>query len=98
VAFALTAWCAFRLDARILISATVCATLLVVDAWFDVTTSHGNGQVTEAVAFAVFLEIPAAIFSLSLARMVARRVFERAGIEPPHGFGRRRRSARPGPR
>lgn len=93
-AFTLTAWFAFRLDARILFSSTVCATLLIVDAWFDVTTSHGRGQVIQALAFAVFLEIPAAVFSLYLARMVARRVFERAGLEPPHGFGRRRRPPR----
>jgi hypothetical protein len=38
LAIYLTAHRAFRLDARVVYPATVVATLLVADAWFDITT------------------------------------------------------------
>jgi len=43
LAIYLTAHMAFRLDARVIFPATVVATLLAADAWFDVTTS-ATGQ------------------------------------------------------
>jgi len=53
-----TAYMAFKVDARIQLTATAAATLLIVDAWFDVTTSHGHAAVAEALVLAVFAEIP----------------------------------------
>lgn len=76
-----TAYMAFRVDPRVQIPATVTATLLIVDAWFDITTSSGRGQVLEALVLAAFIELPAAIFSLYLARSVNRRVIELAHLE-----------------
>ena len=59
-AIARTAYMAFRVDQRVQFPATATATLLIVDAWFDVTTSGGRGQFFEALLLAVCIEIPAA--------------------------------------
>jgi hypothetical protein len=80
LAFAIvrTAYMAFRVDERVQLSATATATLLIVDAWFDVTTSSSRPQFFLALALAAFVEIPAAVFSLYLAHHVNRRVWEMA--------------------
>ena len=50
-AIVLTAYFAFRIDARVQLPATATATLLVVDAWFDVMTAGATaGRPSEAVA------------------------------------------------
>jgi hypothetical protein len=73
-----TAYMAFRVDPRIQISATVTATMLFLDAWFDIMTSGSRSQVLQAVVLAALVEIPAALFTMSLARRVSRTVIERA--------------------
>ena len=50
--------------------ATATATLLVVDAWFDVMTAGGRKADRHGVLMAVCVELPAAVFSLWLARRV----------------------------
>ena len=75
-----TAYMAFRVDQRVQFPATATATLLFVDAWFDVTTSSGRGQMLEALVLAACIELPAALFSLYLARQVNRRVLELADL------------------
>jgi hypothetical protein len=75
-----TAYMAFRVDPRVQLPATATATLLFVDAWFDITTSGNRSQFLEAVILAALVEIPAAIFTLYLARSVNRRVIEAAGL------------------
>ena len=40
--------------------AAVTGTMLVCDAWFDIVTSHGGGEMWEAVAEAVLAELPLA--------------------------------------
>ncbi len=75
-----TAYLAFRLDPRVQFPATATAVLLLVDAWFDVTTSSGRSQFLEAALLAVLVEIPAAVFSLYLAYQVNRRVLELAHL------------------
>ncbi len=84
-AIARTAYMAFRVDPRVQFPATATAVLLFVDAWFDITTSANRSQFFEAVVLALLVEIPAAIFSLYLARSVHRRVLDLAhvGIPPP---------------
>ena len=76
-----TAYMAFRIDPRVQFPATATATLLLVDAWFDVTTSSGSGATIEAILLAVFLEIPAAVFSLYLARRVSLQVLKLAHFD-----------------
>jgi len=56
-----TAWAAWKRRAVIILFATVTATLLCADAWFDVTTAR-SGDVWVSVAQAVFVEIPFAAF------------------------------------
>jgi hypothetical protein len=85
LAIYLTAHMAFRLDARVLVPATVVATLLVVDAWFDITTSATAQAATGALILALAVELPAAAFSLYVAYRVGRRVRELAHLEHPTG-------------
>ncbi len=87
VALLRTAYLAFRVDPRIQVPATMTATLLLVDAWFDVLTSATRAEIVQALLLAALVEIPVALFTLDLARRVERRVFERAGfaeIRPAH--------------
>jgi len=86
LAIGLTAYLAFRLDARVLVPATVVATLLVVDAWFDVTTSTNSNAATGALILALAVELPAAAFSLWVAYRVGRRVREQAYLGRVTGF------------
>jgi hypothetical protein len=95
-----TAYMAFRIDPRVQFPATATATLLFVDAWFDMTTSGSHRQFFEAFVLAVLVEIPAALFSLYLARQVSRQVLELAHLDQyTHGGAvphRRRRRGRTG--
>ena len=95
-----TAYMAFRVDPRVQFPATATATLLIVDAWFDMTTSGESRPVLRGLVLALFVEIPAAVFSLYLARRVNRRVLElarlgrpgpRDGASPTAGAATRRR-------
>ncbi len=76
-----TAWYAFHIDPRVQIPAVATATLLIVDAWFDVTTSSNRNQVLEAAVMAVCFEIPGALFSLYLVRRVNRQLSDLADFE-----------------
>ena len=82
-----TAYMAFRIDPRVQFPATATATLLFVDAWFDITTSGSRAAALEALVLALLVEIPAALFSLFLARRVSRQVLELAhlGATPLRG-------------
>jgi hypothetical protein len=71
-AIVLTAYYAFRMDTRVQIPATATATLLIVDAWFDVMTAGRGSSIIEALLMAVCIEIPAAVLSVWLARRVNR--------------------------
>jgi hypothetical protein len=66
----LTAYFAFKVDTRVQLPATATATLLVVDAWFDVMTAHGHKDFALAVLMAMCVELPAAFGSLWVARRV----------------------------
>jgi hypothetical protein len=63
-----------RRDYRCCLTATVTATLIFVDAWFDVTTSApGLAQLT-AIVMAAFIEVPVSVLCAALAlRLVPRR-------------------------
>jgi hypothetical protein len=94
-----TAYMAFRVDQRVQFPATATATLLIVDAWFDITTSGSHPQFFEAVILAVAIEIPAAVFSIYVARQVNHRALELArlagsqSVAAPADRYRRRRDA-----
>jgi hypothetical protein len=76
-----TAYLAFRMDPRVQLPATATATLLIVDAWFDITTAGGRGATAEAVVLAVLFEIPAAVFSIYVAYWVASHELHLAHLE-----------------
>ena len=55
------------------VAATVTGTLLCCDAWFDVLTSRGASDITQAVLSAVLIELPLAALC-SIARNLARAI------------------------
>ena len=72
VAFAATAWCAVKALQWLVPLAAVTGTMLVCDAWFDVMTSIGSGDATEAVLEAVFAELPLAFLCAFIVYAVER--------------------------
>lgn len=54
-------------------AAAATATLLLVDAWFDVLTSSTRVELVVSIAEAVLVELPLAILCLLLARSAERR-------------------------
>lgn len=60
------AWAAWRRSIVLVLFATACATLLVVDAWFDVTTTR-RGNITQSLLQAIFVELPSALVMLWVA-------------------------------
>ena len=61
-------------------AATAAATLLFVDAWFDVLTSSTRVELFVAIAEAVFVELPLALLCLLLARDAERRLRARQAV------------------
>jgi hypothetical protein len=55
-------------------AATATATLLFVDAWFDVLTSSTRAELVVAIVLAVLVELPLAVLCLVLARDTERRL------------------------
>ncbi len=65
--FLLTAWFIYFRSAFAAITASVAATLLWLDAWFDVLTSFRKGSLATATNLAVFVEIPLGFFCFFVA-------------------------------
>jgi hypothetical protein len=102
-ALAATGVAALRRSRYLATAATAAGTLLVVDAWFDVTTSLGATEQTAAIVLALAVELPLAGLCWWLARhsneLADRRItlLLRSGR---HGDRRNRaahRGAAPGP-
>jgi hypothetical protein len=68
VALAWTARLAYMRSTWVDMAATATAILLIVDAWFDMMTSHSGWPFTQAVLAAALLELPLALLSLWIAR------------------------------
>jgi hypothetical protein len=51
----------------LVISATATTTLLLTDAWFDVTTAHAGKPFIESLASALLIEFPLAILTFNVA-------------------------------
>jgi len=71
VAVAVAAW---RRSPWLEGAATAAATLLIVDAWFDILTASGSHEVTIAIIEAAVAELPLALLCLLLARDTERRL------------------------
>ncbi len=65
VGLAATAWTLRRRSPRVPIAAAYTGTLLLCDAWFNVTATTGNTQISAVVL--AFVEVPIAVGSLLLA-------------------------------
>jgi hypothetical protein len=76
------------------IAAAVTATLLVCDAWFDVTTAHGTMTTATAVAEAALVELPLAAACLWVAANVERVLADPRPYLEQAGFGTVRRPSR----
>jgi hypothetical protein len=55
-------------------AATAAATLLFVDAWFDILTASSRSELVTAIVEAAVIELPIAVVCLFLARSVERRL------------------------
>jgi hypothetical protein len=56
------------------VAATVCGTLLVCDAWFDVLTSRTTGEIVQASLEAALVELPLAALCFWMATNLAHAV------------------------
>jgi hypothetical protein len=84
VFLARTAWLTYkRRQLRVVSSAIITATLLCVDAWFDVVTATGRADQLVSLATAVFGELPLAVLLFVAARRIIRI------LEEEHELARR---------
>ena len=77
-ALARTSYLALRRRPLIALSATATSTLLLVDAWFDVTTASTPTDRLVALAMAFVVELPLSALSAVLAHRAHRRLIELA--------------------
>ena len=70
VATGVAAW---RGSAWFPMSAVATATLLVVDAWFDILTSTPGRELADAITMALVVEVPLAVLCLVIAARRTRR-------------------------
>ena len=75
---ALTAWLACRRRQSVVIFAFTTATLLICDAWFDVTTASGRADMITAIASALLLELPLAALLFALSHHLQQLTLRRA--------------------
>ena len=79
-ALARTAWLAWRRSPFVVNVASATAALLVVDAWFDVTTSSDGQDLLVSAVTALAIELPLAVFSLVIAGRAQIQI-ARSGLE-----------------
>ena len=81
-----TAWAAFRRQELVRSLAAVSGTLLVCDAWFDVTTAIGTSSFLVSALLAVCVELPVAGWFLWVAHRIRHnqlvRIYELLGADP----------------
>jgi len=98
VVLAGTAYFALRRSRYLATAAASAATLLVVDAWFDITTSPPGGQLMEAIVLAVLVELPLASLCVWLSHHTQQLCERRIVLlrRPLASQGRSARPPRPG--
>lgn len=72
VSLSATAWSLWNRRQLAIPAAIVSATLLVVDAWFDVVTSQAGFDLEMSLASAFLVELPLAFFLIHFSRRVIR--------------------------
>jgi hypothetical protein len=93
VALAAVGWLAHRRSTYVEIAAAAAGTMLVVDAWFDISLSAAGWDRWEAIAVAVFVELPIAALCWWLSRNAEAVRRRRAAsllrrVNPPRGQAR----------
>jgi len=92
VGMALTVYLGWRRRQAVIPAAVATATLLVCDAWFDISLDLGTRDVWWSLASAVLFELPLAGYllyrSLLLIRMTVRQAYARLGLEQPPSFAK----------
>jgi hypothetical protein len=87
VAFAAIGWAAWRQRQVLIFLMIMTGTLLVADAWFDLTLSYGSRDFTMSVVSAALAEFPLAFILFAGARRLVRvsvqTVMRLAGIDGP---------------
>ena len=87
LAFAATAWAAWRGRQVLIMCLLVLATLLLCDAWFDVTLDVRTSGFLFSLLSALLIEIPLAIAAILAARRLLRltigRIRSREGLPGP---------------
>ena len=74
--FAVTAFRLMTRSPRGAVTAAMTGTMLLIDAWFDVLTTHRGGQLL-SILMAVFAEIPCAVICFYVSRRIVS-LFEQA--------------------
>jgi hypothetical protein len=70
--FAATAWAAWHQRQIVIIFMIITGTLLLCDAWFDLTLDYGSSGFTGSVLDAVLAELPLAFLMFAAARRLVR--------------------------
>lgn len=73
VCLATTAWALWRRRQLAIPVAIISATFLLIDSWFDVVMSQRGSDFNLAIASAVLVELPLAVFLLHFSRRVIRQ-------------------------
>jgi hypothetical protein len=74
--FGVTAFRLITRSPRGAVTAAMTGTMLLIDAWFDVLTTHRGGQIV-SILMAAFAEIPCAMICFAVSRRIVR-LFEQA--------------------
>jgi hypothetical protein len=77
LAFAATAWAAWRRRQVLILCLVVLATLLCCDAWFDTTLDWGTPGFIDSLTLALVVELPLAVVAMIGARRLLRLTFGR---------------------
>lgn len=72
IALAITAWSLWRQRQIAVIACLITATLLICDAWFDITTSQHGSDLLTSILSAALIEIPLAVSLLVLSGRIQR--------------------------
>lgn len=80
IAFGVTAWAAWRGRQILIISLLVLATLLLADAWFDVTLDVRTSGFMTSLLSALLVEIPLAVIAIIGARRLLRITIARVRV------------------
>ena len=80
LAFAATAWAAWRRRQVLILCLVVLAILLCCDAWFDTTLDWGTGGFIDSLTLALVVELPLAVLAMIGARRLLRLTFSRLAV------------------